>query len=73
MIKKTTKAVFRSGGYAGEYDWEGGIPLFEGELITVTTSSGEQIVYRMVDKAVTLSDQGEDQFVHIEYAFDVSA
>lgn len=28
MIKKNTKAIFLDGNFKGEYNWEGGIPLF---------------------------------------------
>lgn len=73
MIRKTTKAIFKSGAYQGEYDWEGGIPLSEGEKITITTASSEQVGYVMISKAVSLNDEGENQFVHIEYVFDISS
>ncbi|MDB5168712.1 MAG: hypothetical protein JWO41_68 [Candidatus Saccharibacteria bacterium] len=72
MIKKTTKAIFADGDYAGEYDWEGGIPLTQGETISVTTASGTQINYVMVDKTTALSDSGDAQLVHIEYHFKVA-
>lgn len=67
MIKKTTKATFVDGGYKGSYDWEGGIPLSEGETLTVITTADEQIVYSMTNKTVTLIDKGKDQSVHIDY------
>ena len=35
MIKKDTQAIFLDGDYAGEYDWKGGIPLSEGEFMSV--------------------------------------
>lgn len=73
MIKKTTKAVFKSGSYAGEYDWEGGIPLSEGEIVSVTTSTGDQLEYVMLDKSVSLVDKGQDQIVSIEYTFDLAS
>lgn len=73
MIKKTTKAIFRDGSYEGEYDWAGGIPLSEREIVTVTTSNNKQIDYTLVKKTVNLKDEGENQFVHVEYVFDTSA
>lgn len=72
MIKKTTKAIFLNGSYRGEYDWEGDIPLSEGENITVTTIAGEQVAYVMVDKSVALKDEGDNQSVHIQYTFDIA-
>jgi hypothetical protein len=71
MIKKSTKAIFRFGAYAGEYDWEGGIPLTEGEHIAVTTSAGSQLIYMMSRKTTTLVDEGQNQIVRIEYIFDL--
>jgi len=73
MIKKTTKAIFTSGDYAGEYDWEGGIPLSEGEIVLVTTSTGSQLQYVMLKKAVSLIDEGQNQIVIIEYTFDLAS
>jgi hypothetical protein len=73
MIKKTTKAIFSSGGYEGTYDWEGGIPLSKGDIVTVTTSSNEKIDYCMSNKKVALVDKGADQFVHIEYLFEIAS
>jgi hypothetical protein len=71
MIKKTTTATFKDGGYAGEYDWQGGIPLSVGETIRVTLS-GEELTYKLVDKSTSLVVGDEDQLVTTGYWFELS-
>lgn len=71
MIKKTTTATFKDGSYAGEYDWQGGIPLSSGESIEVTLND-EKIIYRLVDKRTSLEVSGDDQVVNTSYLFEQS-
>lgn len=66
MIKKTTIATFRDGGYKGVYDWSGGIPLAVGETVTIIQNN-QTLVYRVEDKQTRIEDGGEDQVVTIEY------
>jgi hypothetical protein len=70
MIKKTTIATFRNGEYKGEYDWTGGIPLSNDELITVAVN-GNEYVYRLTQKETRLDDNGEDQDVQTKYYFEL--
>jgi hypothetical protein len=72
MIKKTTTATFKDGQYAGEYDWQGGIPLSVGETITVTVAGTEKLDYTLVAKKTTLDDSGQDQTVTISYTFELA-
>jgi len=72
MIKKTTIATFKDGSYAGEYDWQGGIPLSVDETITVTVGKTEKLSYRLVDKETSLADDGQDQVVTTSYSFELS-
>src|SRR3990167_8920973 len=53
MIKKTTLATFKDGTYKGEYDWTGGIPLSQGELITIVVGQSE-LQYKLVSKTTRL-------------------
>lgn len=71
MIKKTTQAIFQDGDYRGEYDWQGGIPMSEGETVTVTTQDKKVSEYRLVYKQTTLEDKGEDQVVVTRYIFSL--
>jgi hypothetical protein len=71
MIKKTTTATFKNGNYAGEYDWQGGIPLSVGETIKVTLK-GEEIIYKLTGKTTDLDVSSEDQFVTTRYSFELS-
>lgn len=69
MIKKTTVATFRDGSYAGEYDWQGGIPLSIGEIIEVN-NQGVTIHYKLVDKSTLLDAGTEEQIVTTRYWFE---
>lgn len=66
MIKKTTIATFKDGEYAGEYDWQGGIPLSVGERITVSLD-GQQLSYKLVDKTTDLTVGDDEQLVVTHY------
>ncbi len=70
MIRKNTLAIFYGGDYAGEYDWEGGVPLTVGENITVTLND-KSTDYNLKDKQTTLTDSGVNQEVLIKYYFEV--
>lgn len=70
MIKKTTTATFKDGGYAGEYDWQGGIPLSVGEIIRVKLN-GKELIYKLVDKTTDLVVGEEDQLVTTNYWFEL--
>jgi len=72
MIKKTTTATFKDGNYAGEYDWQGGIPLSVGEIIKVTVN-GEEMTYKLTEKTTSLDVTGQDQFVITNYSFEQSS
>jgi len=70
MIKKTTQAIFDDGDYKGTYDWKGGMPLSEGELITIHLQSPErELEYILTKKTIDFFEQGEDQMVKVEYHF----
>ena len=68
MIKKNTKAVFENGSYKGEYDWEGGIPLSEGEIIQVNFKD-KVLNYVLIEKKVVRNISGANQIVNIIYKF----
>jgi len=70
MIKKTTLATFKDGTYKGEYDWTGGIPLSQGELITIVVGQSE-LQYKLVSKTTRLVDDGTDQNVETRYYFEL--
>ncbi len=72
MIKKQTIASFKDGNYAGDHDWKGGIPLSINEEITVTVG-GEDLIYKLVDKEISMVDDGEDQEVVVKYYFEEQA
>ena len=70
MIKKTTIAVFKDGDYKGEYDWKGGMPLSEGEVLVVHLKNPDRSISYVLDKkTIELVDDGEDQLVKVEYNF----
>ena len=71
MIKKTTIATFNDGDYAGEYDWQGGIPLSVGERISVTLN-GRHLNYKLVDKTTNLTVSDDEQLVVTHYWFEVA-
>jgi hypothetical protein len=68
MIKKNTKAIFLDGDYVGEYDWKGGIPLTEGEIMIVKMG-GKELQYKLDKKEIVYSVEGDDQMVDINYSF----
>jgi hypothetical protein len=68
MIKKNTKAIFLDGDYAGEYDWKGGIPLSEGEIMSVKIN-GKVFQYELDKKEISCDAEGEDQIVDVIYKF----
>jgi len=72
MIKKNTKAVYIDGGYQGEYDWQGGIPLSVGETMTVTIDN-QDLVYELTDKKVCLDAESDDQIVEVISTFKLIA
>lgn len=71
MIKKTTIATFKDGAYAGEYDWQGGIPLSVGETITVAVAGAAKLEYLLTGKDTSLEDDGRDQLVTTRYEFEL--
>jgi hypothetical protein len=72
MIKKTTIATFRDGDYAGEYDWQGGIPLSVNEIVDVSLNA-KQLRYKLVDKATSLTVTDDEQLVVTHYWFELTA
>jgi hypothetical protein len=70
MIKKNTKAIFLDGDYKGEYDWKGGIPLSEGEFMTVKVNS-KILKYKLSKKEIVYNDNSEDQIVNVTYEFSL--
>jgi len=70
MIKKNTKAIFLDGDYKGEYDWKGGIPLSEGEIMSVKIN-GKLLQYKLIKKEVSCDAESEDQIVDVLYTFEL--
>lgn len=70
MIKKNTKAIFTDGDYKGEYDWKGGIPLSEGEIMSVKVS-GKVLKYELTKKEISCDAENEDQIVDVVYTFEL--
>ncbi|MDP3987126.1 MAG: hypothetical protein Q8P81_02775 [Nanoarchaeota archaeon] len=70
MIKKNTKAIFLDGDFKGEYDWKGGIPLSEGEILSVKIN-GKLLQYRLTKKEVSCDAESEDQIVDVLYTFEL--
>lgn len=70
MIKKNTKVIFLDGDYKGEYDWKGGIPLSEGETMTVKVNN-RILKYKLSKKEIVCNDNGEDQIVNVTYEFSL--
>lgn len=68
MIKKTTQAIFEDGDYKGTYDWKGGIPLSEGEIINIHLAK-KDLSYILEKKTIDLVENGEDQDVQVVYHF----
>lgn len=68
MIKKNTKAIFLDGEFEGEYDWKGGIPLSEGEIITVKIK-GRTFRYRLKEKKVSCDIEIQSQTITILFVF----
>ena len=68
MIKKNTQAIFLDGEYKGEYDWKGGIPLSEGEVMKVHLKD-KILSYKLENKSVDCFDEGDDQAVMVVYQF----
>lgn len=68
MIKKNTKAIFLNGDFKGEYDWQGGIPLSEGEIMTVKINE-KLLKYKLNKKEISCDVEGEDQIININYTF----
>lgn len=71
MIKKTTIATFKDGDYAGEYDWQGGIPLSIGEVMDVSLND-VQLRYKLVDKTTKLTVKNDEQLVVTHYWFELT-
>lgn len=71
MIKKNTKAIFLNGDFKGEYDWQGGIPLSEGEVMKVNFNK-KIIEYELTKKEVSINIINNDQIVSIVYTFSLS-
>jgi hypothetical protein len=72
MIKKNTKAIFRSKDGEVEEELVGGIPLCVGEIMTIINPEQGKIDWKVVDKKVEYIDKGEDQFVEVVYVFERS-
>ena len=70
MIKKNTKAIFLDGDFKGEYDWKGGIPLSEGEIMSVKIN-GKLLQYKLTKKEVSCDAESEDQIVDVLYTFEL--
>jgi hypothetical protein len=70
MIKKNTKAIFINGDFKGEYDWKGGIPLSEGETMTVKIN-GKLLKYKLTKKKIFCDAENEDQIIDILYSFEL--
>jgi hypothetical protein len=70
MIKKNTKAIFLDGDYKGDYDWKGGIPLSEGEIMSVKIN-GKLLQYKLIKKEVSCDAENEDQIVDVLYTFEL--
>jgi len=68
MIKKNTKAIFFDGDYKGDYNWKGGIPLSEGEIMSVKIN-GKLLQYKLIKKEVSYDAESEDQIVNVLYTF----
>jgi hypothetical protein len=68
MIKKNTKAIFLEGDFEGEYDWKGGIPLSEGEEMSVKVN-GKRLEYKLTSKEVVCDAEQADQVVEVVYKF----
>lgn len=68
MIKKNTKVIFLNGDFKGEYDWQGGIPLSEGEIMTVKIN-GKLLKYKLNKKEISCEAEREDQIININYTF----
>ena len=71
MIKKTTTAIFKDGPYAGQYDWQGGIPLSVGESVRVMLD-GETLPYTLIEKTTDLNVDGNEQQVSTRYTLELS-
>jgi hypothetical protein len=70
MIKKNTKVIFLDGDFKGEYDWKGGIPLSEGEIMSVKIN-GKLLQYKLAKKQVSCDAESEDQIVDVLYTFEL--
>ena len=70
MIKKNTRAIFADGDFQGDYDWQGGIPLSEGEIMTVKINA-KSLEYKLIKKEITCDAEKEDQVVNIVYNFEL--
>ena len=69
MIKKNTKAIFLDGDFQGEYDWQGGIPLSEGEVMQVQLN-GKMLNYRVTKKETVCIAEEVDQTINIVYTLE---
>jgi hypothetical protein len=70
MIRKNTKATFLNGDFQGEYDWQGGIPLSEGETMSVKIN-GKTLEYKLTKKEISCDAETEDQIVDVNYTFEL--
>ncbi len=70
MIKKNTKAIFINGDFKGEYDWQGGIPLSEKEIMTVKIN-GKLLRYTLNNKQVSCDVKNENQIINVVYTFEL--
>jgi len=68
MIKKNTRAIFLNGDFKGEYDWQGGIPLSEGEVMQVKIN-GKSLKYKLIKKEISCDAENRDQIIDITYTF----
>ena len=70
MIKKSTKAIFLDGDFKGEYNWKGGIPLSEGEVMSVKIKN-KLLQYKLTKKEVSYNAEDENQTVVVLYIFNL--
>ena len=63
MIKKNTKLIFEDGRIVED---TGGIPLTEGELLTLKNENGEE-TFKVTKKIIECKAEGQDMMAYITY------
>jgi len=66
MIKKKTKIIFE-GVYGTSNEFEGGVSLCIGEVVTVTLEGEEKQEYEVVDKKVYFNFREDESLVDMVY------